>query len=133
RRTSGWDLSPSATRSSTASEDDCRWALLVSKFTPSSTRLFFDSGITGARAAAGADFSGQPCVSTLVPRGVSGHLSLSSVTPSPSLSAGQPSLPTLVPRGVFGHLSAESATPSPSESCEQPLLSTRVPAGVSGH
>ena len=36
----------------------------------------------------GAMTIGQPSASTLVPFGVFGHLSLSSVTPSPSLSAG---------------------------------------------
>ncbi len=40
-----------------------------------------------------------------------GHLSLSSGTPSPSLSRGQPSA---VLAATWGHLSLSSGTPSPS-------------------
>ena len=81
----------------------------------------------------------HPFASTLDPLGVSGHWSLSSVTPSPSESLWEiehPSSSASSLLGVFGHLSLSSETPSLSESsCEvaQPSVLTVVPAGVSGH
>ena len=58
--------------------------------------------------------SGQPF--KLAGPAASGQRSTSSGIPSLSLSNGQPEASTLVPRGVSGHLSLISATPSLSES-----------------
>src|SRR6185295_9684185 len=56
----------------------------------------------------------QPTVSTLSPRGVAGHLSRLSGTPSPSPSSSQPDASTGAPAGVPGQRSILSVTPSPS-------------------
>ena len=53
-----------------------------------------------------------------------------------TFSNGQPSPSTREPAGVSGHLSLSSVTPSSSVSrwdAEQPLASTASPAGVAGH
>src|SRR4249920_2238332 len=67
----------------------------------------------------------QPTVSTLSPRGVVGHLSRLSGTPSPSPSSSQPTVSTGAPAGVPGQRSRLSVTPSPS-------LSTGAAGGGGG-
>ena len=111
--------------SSTVNDSGLSADLPVSKITP--------RRITGVRS--GVNRIGHPDASTRVPRGVLGHLSLLSSTPSPSesLNRWQPTLSTSTPGGVLGHLSMPSGTPSMSESSGQPTLSTTAPAGVLGH
>src|SRR3989454_7367987 len=75
----------------------------------------------------------QPTLSTSVPGGVLGHLSMPSGTPSPSESRGQPFASTVAPGGVLGHWSIPSATPSTSESTGHPLASTWAPGGELPH
>ena len=81
----------------------------------------------------------HPSESTSIPSGVLGHKSLSSVTPSLSVSfweSAQPLTSTNSPSGVSKHVSISSVTPSPSVSSwdvAHPSAFTTVPAGVSGH
>ena len=93
-------FSDPATSSSTTYDSGLSADRPVSKVTPLST--------SGARAV--VKRMTHPCASTLVPAGVSGHLSLLSSTPSPSESreSWHPDVSTSVPAGVLGHLSSPS-------------------------
>src|SRR5437867_11779166 len=106
---SGHSWSEITTRSSTTYDSDVSFALLNSKFTPSKMSFF----LFGSKSAF---LIGQPFESTSAPRGVFGHSSMPSQTPSPSESWGQPRESTYAPFGVFGQSSLASGTPSPSES-----------------
>src|SRR5256885_534390 len=120
-RMSGFAWSDWATMSSTVNDSGLSADLPVSKITP--------RRMTGVRS--GVNRIGHPDASTRVPRGVLGHLSFVSSTPSPSesLNRWHPTLSTSAPAGVLGHLSMPSGTPSVSESSGQPTLSTVAPAG----
>src|SRR5688572_14157764 len=107
------------TSSSSTYEDGFSTALPDAKVIP---RL-----IEFNRLTTSAFTTGHPLLATSP--GEVGHLSIASVTPSPSLSAGQPVASTLTPCSVSGHLSCESCTPSLSPSAQPSKISSPARLG----